>query len=236
LDGDGHILITDDDGNRLGYVDGQIVNEIPGAKYNVFRMAASGETPEPIYYLPAALDVTVEIDGSTLTEESITDLVMIGAGFSIGVESIYLEPGLVDTVYFYPTEQTIAYETESDESPYIVIGVENPNAEADYYFEVEGADIQGGGVITVYLDTKAGDLLINAEQLKNEGFFNFQLTRITDELDDEYYAEDIALKEGAVVYISYAEWTDASPEGMYFGVDLDGDGNIDDEYIVDDSE
>ncbi|MBC7879418.1 MAG: hypothetical protein H7Y59_19795 [Anaerolineales bacterium] len=236
LDGEGHILITDDNGNRLGYADGKIVNEIPGATYTAYRMDASGNAPEPIYWLPATLDVTITIDGSTLTEESLTDLVLIGAGFSIGVEGIYLEPGQVDTAYFYPADQTIAYETEADESPFIVIGVENPDAEADYYFEVQGADIQGGGIITVYLDTKAGDLLINAEKLNNEGTFDFYLTRITDELDEEFAAEGILLNQGAVVYVNYAEWTDANPEGMYFGVDLDDDGVIDDEYVVDDSE
>ena len=236
LDGEGHILITDENGNRLGYVDGKIVNEIPGATYSAYRMEASGNAPEPIYSLPADLDVTVSIDGSALTEETLTDLIMIGAGFSIGVEGIYLEPGQVDTAYFYPSEETIAYETEADESPFIVIGVENPDAEADYYFEVQGADIQGGGIITVYLDTKAGDLLINAEKLNNEGFFDFYLTRITDELEEEFAAEEIALQEGAIVYVNYAEWNDANPEGMYFGVDLDGDGTIDDEYVVDDSQ
>lgn len=234
LDGEGHILITDDSGNRLGYVDGKIVNEIPGARYTAFRMIASGNTPEPIYSVPAGLDLTVTIDGSTLSEESLTDLVMIGPGFSIGVEGIYLEPGQVDTAYFYPAEQTIAYETEADESPFIVVGVET--AEADYYFEVQGADIQGGGIITVYLDTEAGDLLINAEKLSNEGSFDFYLTRITDELDEEFAAEEIVLNEGAIVYVNYAEWNDANPEGMYFGVDLDGDGLIDDEYVVDDTQ
>ncbi len=235
LDGEGHLLITDDNGNRLGYVNGKIVNEIPNASYTAYRMEASGNAPEPIYWLPAELNVTISIDGSTLTEESLTDLVMIGAGFSIGVEGIYLEPGQVDTAYFYPAEQTIAYETEADESPFIVVGVENPDAEADYYFEVQGADIKGGGIITVYLDTKAGDLQINAEKLNNEGSFDFYLTRITDELEEEFAAEEILLKEGAVVYVNYAEWTDANPEGMYFGVDLDGDDVIDDEYVVDDS-
>jgi len=199
-------------------------------------MGVSGNAPEPIYSLPAGLDVTISIDGSALTEESLTDLVMIGQGFSIGVEGIYLEPGQIDTAYFYPGEQTIAYETEADESPFIVVGVENPEAEADYYFEVQGADIQGGGIITVYLDTKAGDLQINAEKLNNEGSFDFYLTRITDELEEEFAAEEILLKEGAVVYVNYAEWTDANPEGMYFGVDLDGDDIIDDEYVVDDSQ
>ncbi len=236
LDGEGHILITDDSGNRLGYVDGQIVNEIPGASYTAFRMAASGDAPEPIYWLPADLDVTIEIDGTDLTEETLTDLMLIGPGYSIGVEGIYLTPGQVDTAYFYPADETIAYETEADESPSIVFGIENPDAEADYYFEVYGADMIGGGTITVWLDSKAGDLLINTEKLNSEGSFNFYLTRITDELEEEFTAEDILLKEGALVYVNYAEWTTSNMEGIYFGVDLDGDGSIDDEYVVDDSQ
>lgn len=234
LDGKGHILITDDSGNRLGYVDGKIVNEIPGASYTKYRMLASGETPEPIYSLPADLNLTITVDGSDLTEETLTDLVMIGPGYTIGVEGIYLAPGQVDIAYFYPVDEMVAYETTSDESPSIIFGVENP--EADYYFEVYGADMVGGGTITAWLDSKAGDLLINTEQLNGEGFFNFYLTRITDDVEEEFYAEEITLAEGALVYINYAEWNDANPEGMYFGVDLDGDGEIDDEYIVDDSQ
>ncbi len=236
LDGEGHILITDDTGNRLGYVDGTIINEIEGASYTKYRMLAIGDTPEPIYSIPANLDVTITIDGTDLTEETLTDLVMIGAGFSIGVEGIYLEPGQVDVAYFYPADETIAYETTSDESPSIIFAIENPNAEADYYFELYGTDMIGGGTITAWLDSKAGDLLINTEQLNGEGSFNFYLTRITDELEEEFTTEEIILKEGALVYINYAEWTDANPEGMYFGVDLDGDGEIDDEYVVEDSQ
>jgi hypothetical protein len=235
LDGEGHILITDDKGNRLGYVNGKMVNEISDASYTAFRMDASGNAPEPVYSLPASLNVTITIDGSTLTKESPTDLVMIGPGFSIGVEEINLKPGQVDTAYFYPADEMISYETKTNESPNIVIGIENPKAEADYYFEVQGADMQGGGTITVSLDSKAGDLVINTEKLKNEGSFNFYLTRTTDTLEEEFSAEEIALKEGALVYVNYAEWTDANPKGIYFGVDLNGDGTIDDEYAVGDS-
>ncbi len=235
LDGEGHILIKDESGNRLGYVDGKLVNEIPNASYTAFRMDASGNAPEPIYYVPATLDVTIEIDGTNLTEETLTDLVLIGPGYSIGLEGIYLTPGQVDTAYFYPLDEMIAYETESDESPSIVFGIENPNAEADYYFEVYGVDMVGGGIITAWLDRTAGDLLINTEKLNGEGAFNFYMTRITAEFEDEFSAEEIVLTEGALVYINYAEWTDANPEGVYFGVDLDGDGNIDDEYVVDDA-
>ncbi len=235
LDGEGHILITDENGKRLGYVDGKIVNEIEGASYNKFRMGASMNTPEPIYMLPANLDVTIEIDGSALTEETETDLMLIGPGYSIGIEGIYLSPGQVDIAYFYPADETISYETEADESPSIVFGIENPDAEADYYFEVYGADITGGGIITAELDQKAGEFVINTEKLNNEGTFNFYMSRITDETDDEFSAEDIVLKEGSLVYVDYAEWTDDDPEGIYFGVDLNGDGTIDEKNLVNDA-
>jgi hypothetical protein len=235
LDGKGRVLITDEQGNRLGYVDGKIVNEIPGASFNAYRMGASMEAPDPIYSIPAGLDVTVTIDGRSLDAVSETDLVLIGPGFSIGVEGINLEPGQVDTVYFFPNDQTIVYDTEKDESPYIVVAVEDKDG-ADYYFEVQGMDMQGGGEITVSLDTKAGDLLVNTEKLTNEGDFAFYMIRITEELEEEFYAEGILLRAGALVYINYAEWTDADPEGLYFGIDLDGDGEIDEEYVADDSE
>lgn len=234
LDGEGHILITDDSGNRLGYVDGQIVNEIPGASYAKYRMAASMNTPEPIYSIPVGIDLTITVDGTELTEETLTDLMLIGPGYSIGVEGIYLAPGQVDVAYFYPADEMIAYETTSDESPSIIFGVENPDA--DYYFEVYGADMIGGGIITAWLDSSAGDLLINTEKLTGEGNFNLYMTRITDEAEEEFYAEDIILNEGALIYVNYAEWTDANPEGIYFGVDLNGDGEIDEEYVVDDTQ
>jgi hypothetical protein len=234
LDGKGRILITDDEGNRLGYVDGKIVNEIPGAFFNAYRMGFVQEAPDPIYHVPAGLDVTVTIDGSSLDAESETDLVMIGSGFFIGIEEIILEPGQIDTVYFFPTDQMIIYDTDADESPYIVAGIENRDG-ADYYFEVQGMDMLGGGEITVWLDTKEGDLLINTEKLQNEGDFAFYMTRITEELEETFYAEGILLRAGAIVYINYADWSDADPEGLYFGIDLDGDGEIDEEYVADDS-
>ncbi|PKN93278.1 MAG: hypothetical protein CVU44_10320 [Chloroflexi bacterium HGW-Chloroflexi-6] len=235
LDGKGHILITDDEGNRLGYVDNKIVNEIPGASYNAYRMGASMEAPDPIYSIPDGINVTVTIDGNALDAESETDLVLIGPGFSIGVEEIILEPGQVDTVTFLPNDQMIIYDTDQDESPFIVVSIED-QAGADYYFEVQGMDMQGGGEIYVSLDTKAGDLLIGTEKLTNEGDFALYIERFTDDDEEEFYAEGIMLQAGATIYVNYAEWTDATPEGLYIDVDLDGDGEPDDQYDVSDSE
>lgn len=234
LDGEGHLLIEDEKGNQLGYLEGKMVNKIPGAKYASMKVdKPTLDSPEPIYMLPEGLDVKATIDGSALKEESLTDLEMIGQGFSIGVEEIGLSPKQKDTVEFYPKDQIIVYDTDSTESPNFVVTIEQANG-TDYEFEIFGTDMEGGGTITVALDTKAGDLLINTEKLKNEGNFNIILTRYTEKDEESYEANDIVMKAGAIVYVNYSEWK-GNGQGLLFGVDTNGDGEIDEEYTQEDA-
>jgi len=235
LQGQGNLLIEDEQGRQMGYVGGKLVNTIPGGQILALKMQnISGETPEPVYLIPDGVNLKVTIDGGGLKAETITDLVLIGPGFSIGVEEIGLTPGQQDTVEFFPNEETIVYDTESSESPTFVVGVEQPGG-ADYEFIVQGADMQNGGTITVVLDTKQGDLFVNTEKMTGEGFFSFDMTRYTDEEEETFSAEEIALRAGAVVWINYAEWT-GNGTAVSFSVDTNGDGMIDDEYVVEDSE
>lgn len=232
LEGDGHLLMMDDQERYLGYLDGQFVNEIPGAQMVKMRTGSSlNDNPEPIYWLPRGINAAIQLDGSTLSEESSSDLVLVGPGYTFGVEGILLEPEQVDMIYFAPEDGWLTYDTDKSQSPNIIIGVEKP--EADFYFEIQGADMMGGGEINVMIDTASGDLIINAEKLTNEGAFNLFLTRIDDEMELELYADDLVLKAGSIVYISYAEWT-GDGDGLFIGVDLDGDTEIDETYEVED--
>ncbi len=232
LDGDGHLIIVDEQDHRLGYVDGKFVNEIPGAKIVQLKTADPlKDDPEPAYWLPQDINTVITIDGSALKEESLTDLILVGPGYTFGVEGILLEPGQKDTAYFLPQDGLLSYETVQSESPYIIAGVEEPAA--DFYFEIQGADMEGGGTINILLDTKAGDFIVNAEKLKGEGKFNLVLSRYDDESTQEFYADDIALKAGAVLYVNYAEWKGDGSE-LLIGVDVDGNGTVDDEYTVGD--
>ena len=238
LDGEGRVLIMDVQGRRLGLVDGKAVNEIPGARVIDYKVAGPSradiemQSPEPEYWIPEGISVTVTIDGSGLKAATLTDLVMIGPGFSIGVEGISLAPDQKDVVVFDPASEMIAYDTDSSESPNIVVGIEQPG-KADYYYEIQGADMQGGSTIIVVLDTKKGYLLINTLKLKNEGNFNLVMTRIASDKEETFTAQDIALKAGAIVYIDYANWK-GKGSGLQFGVDTNGDGVIEDEYEVKD--
>lgn len=232
LEGDGHLLIEDDAGNQMGVVDGRWVNAIPDARAVWLKTATPLEDqPEPIYWLPADLNVNMMLDGKTLTAESMTDLVLIGPGYSFGVEGISLEPDQVDTVRFEPKDSALLYDTDKSESPTIIVAVEEETA--DFDFEIVGADMQGGGELAVVLNQAAGDLVINADKLTNSGTFKLAMTRYSDDSEQTFYTDDLALQAGAIIYISYADWTEQSA-GLIVEVDADGDGVIDETYTADD--
>jgi hypothetical protein len=230
LDGDGQLLLRDDSGRRLGYADGRLVNEISGARVVRLRTAPPWEAdPAPVYWLPQGVNVTITLDGRRLTRESASDLVLIGPGYSFGVEGISLAPGQVDTVRFAPAAGALSYETAQSESPNIVIGIEQPVA--DYYFELQGADMRGGGLIAVTLDVLAGELVVNAGRLTNAGAFNLVLSRYDDESVQEFYTDDLALPAGAWLTINYAAWG-GQGAGLVIEADTDGDGVVDEEYTA----
>jgi hypothetical protein len=61
-----HLLITDDEGRRIGYLGSRFVNEIPGASAVSPRTAMGRARQEPVYRIPAQLNMTVTIDGRGL--------------------------------------------------------------------------------------------------------------------------------------------------------------------------
>jgi hypothetical protein len=232
IEGEGHVLIHDSEGRRLGYSNGKLYHEIPGAKSIQIKTGPGDDTPEPIYWLPQGMEVFVTLDGNNLSQESDSDLVLIGPGYSFGIEGIALAPGETDQAYFSPLDGFLSYTTDRSESPNIVIGIEQ--TEADFYFEIQGMEMKNGGEINVLLDVKTGDLVINAEKLTDTGNFTLYLSRYDDESEQEFYADDLELRAGSIVYIYYAEWkTDGST--LFIGVDLDGDDEIDEIYEVDDA-
>jgi len=232
IEGQGHVLIQDSEGRRLGYSDGKLYHEIPGAKSVQIKTGPGDDAPEPIYWLPQGMQAFITLDGNALSQESDSDLVLIGPGYSFGIEGIALAPGETDQAYFSPLDGFLSYTTDRDESPNIVIGIEQP--EADFYFEIQGIDMENGGEINVLLDVKAGDLVINAEKLTNVGTFTLYLSRYDDESDQEFYADDVQLSAGSIIYIYYAEWkTDGS--SLFIGIDLDGDDTIDEIYELEDA-
>jgi hypothetical protein len=229
LDGDpvvhAHLLITDEQGREYGYrTDGSFVTEIPGIDSDRLFTALDDDTPEPTYYVPKGTSYQITIDGTPLEELDYTDVVMIGPGYDLGVFDIWLDPGQQDTLILADDGNTLSYTTESSESPIIVFGVELDGA--DYEFEIQGVDVEGGGTINASIDMQEGFLLIDTDGTETAGLYTLVMTRYDDDDEVSYENDELVLEPTDLMYIYYGEW---SGEGatLEIGIDYGSDGTVD---------
>lgn len=238
MDGYAQLLIIDDEGRRLGYDQGQFVNEIPEAR---MKKMYTGNTDPPVFELPVGLGFTAVIDGSSIqAQESAagtaaeagaaqgdaTDVVMIGPGYYIGVTGIYIEPGQVDFLTLDGSGQMIAYRTDYAESPTIIVGLEQ--GKADFELEVLGQNIKPGSETVVAFDKNENALAISSTS-DEAGEFSITISR-TDENDTQSFGTDaespLRLGPGDILYFYFGEWA-GQGDNLMIGLDEGGDGTID---------
>jgi len=87
LAGQGHLLITDSDGRRLGYVGGTFVSEVPSAVGSVLP-GGLGLPGGPIYYLPLTETYTIQVSGQALMATEPVAVSQVGAGYVAWVEDV----------------------------------------------------------------------------------------------------------------------------------------------------
>jgi hypothetical protein len=237
LDGDpevhAHLLITDESGKQYGYLpEGKFVTDLPNVKSERTFSGLDDDTPEPTYFVPTGMAFQVTIDGTPLKEADLTDVVMIGPGYDLGIFDIGLDPGQQDTLTLSPDGTSLSYKTESTESPIIVFGMQLDGA--DYEFEIMGVDVAGGGTINVNLDTKEGWLTVDTDGTENAGEYALVMTRYDDDGEESYESEGIVLEPTDLMYIYYGKWT-GNGGALEVGIDAGSDGTIDEQVNLADS-
>ncbi|MBI4790170.1 MAG: hypothetical protein HY782_24310 [Chloroflexi bacterium] len=234
-----HALITDDKGRRLGFTpDGKFVSEIPNARAENPKTGPHKswtEVEEPIYYVPADLNVTITIDGSLLKTKQTADLVLIGAGYDIGVESIRLKPNQKDTVTLSGDGSKLTYKTESSESPDLIVAVQDAKTKVDYGFLVKGVDVDGGGTINLALDTAKGKLSVSSAGSKKPGTYGLLMERIDEKGEQVFWHDDLQLAPGDSGYLNYAAWS-GNKGAVQLEIDRKSDGTIDEKVELTDDE
>jgi hypothetical protein len=154
-----HVVLTDNQGNQSGFINGQDVNDIPGVKIvQNFADQTWAEAPEPQYDVPVKADVKVTIDGSDLKREDAETIDLVGPGDYNEVQDIKLIPGEKDTIDFTGDGTGYLYQTaqNQNESPIIASGVEGKTA--DYGFVVKALNTRGGSSIDTQLDHQTEQL------------------------------------------------------------------------------
>jgi hypothetical protein len=124
-----HVLVTNQDGRRLGYVNGRVVDEIPGAHYVLLTSDQDWENRlEPILYVPADVAYTITLDGTALTAPDTETIGIIGPSWTIAINNIPMHPGDKDTLTVDPNATTLTYHTTRAQSPTIQAAVSDTRA------------------------------------------------------------------------------------------------------------
>jgi hypothetical protein len=231
LEGDADLLITDNEGHRIGFKDGAFINEIPNAKSNgnKFGVNVWDVDSEPVYYIPTNIDFSISIDGSRLTEPMSSTVTMIGPGYALEVSDIILAPGQVDTLDVSPDGSLLSYRTDSGETPFMMVAIETDAS--DYLFGVYGEEMAPGEALNLALDTKEGWLSIDSIDNTAPGSYSLVVAKYDDQGEQIFGAEGIALDPDDVIYVDYLKWP-GNGQPMALDVDQGGDGSVEETLEV----
>lgn len=233
LQGPADLLIMDDQDRRIGFVDGVLVNEIPGAQATNFKFQGVSvweADSEPIYRVPVGVSFDIVVDGSRLQEPASSEVAMIGPGYFLSVEDIWLEPGEQDSIGIYIDggRHQLTYITDYIESPVIMMGVETEAA--DYAFLVQATEMTGlDDTFDVAVDFEVGDFIINTSYNEGPSTFDYLVLRIDDDGEHVFGGSGLVLEPENTIYLPYLDWEEDGSI-LAAGIDFENDGEID-EFI-----
>ena len=231
LRGPSLLLITDKNGRRMGWTGKDaFINEIPGARV-LGRM--DGQAPGRAgrsgadYLLPEGLNFSIMVDGTWLENGSFQNLTVIGPGYDMLVQDLWLDPGEKDHIDISTAGRMdcrVAYRSNYTESPDIIIGAQSGGA--DYEFIVRGVQVESGGRLGAELDLNRGIFTFDTRDNRMPGVFGVIMHRIDDYGEQFFGNDDMYLRPNDTIYMDFMEWK-GEGTGIPMRIDHGGKGRID---------
>ena len=233
LEGDADLLITDKAGQRLGYVDGELVNEIPGAQVLWLRSQSetAGVELTPHYLVPFDLGLDFLIDGSRLEIPGYSSFSLIGSGGGfVAIDNIWVQPGETQEVSVWADGENryqVVYWPNDIETPVIKIGVESERPLADYTFLVQANEVTSSeDELNVIVDGETGEFILSTEYNVAPVSYGLYVKRVDQDNEFMFARPDFSLDPKTTVTLVYDQW-EGDGEVMRAFVDYGNDGQID---------
>jgi hypothetical protein len=199
-----HLLITDSAGQRLGFVDGNLVNEIPGAVVQTSKANQTWKSDiEPDYYVPDGDNYTVVVDGTDLVEGDPSAVGVIGPGYNQYVGDLFIEPGEKTTLAFDAYAEKLTYSSTGEQAPTFDIGVSD--TDADFELVLSSGVVPANSTVTVDLPVDGNLLAVTNDAA---GTYDFSLDRLPESSDPVSFEHSgITVAAGDKGTFQYGQWT-----------------------------
>ena len=224
LIGEGDLLITDENGKKLGYQAGKLVNQITGASFISLMSDGSAlnlDDPEPVYKVPVNNALSIALTGADLTSMSQSALTITGPGYVMDIDGIALDPKQTDTITLSKAADQVTYATQGDETPDLSFGFESSGA--DYLFSVKADGDASGIKVTLRLDQAKGEFSYRVEGAPNYTIF---MSRLDDSGEVVFSHAGEANVSTDTTYVPYSMWG-GNGKPLTLKIDHLSDGSID---------
>lgn len=226
--GDGHLLITDSQGRRIGFEGNELVNEIPGA-VPVIPVEGPDISVEPIYEIPANDRYTILLNGQTLDRASQVaepaSITQYGTDFLVSVDNIPVTASTQDQLTIAANGSEVVYETSQFIQPDLTLVLEEEASSSQ--FKIAGADIGLGQSVSLKADRELKQLMFAGSDT-NSGTYDLTIMVVDATAEYDFQHSQIAIGAGDTHYIDYSQWRGTGP--ITLQVDEGSNGTIDEEY------
>jgi len=226
LSGQGHLLISDSQDRQIGFLEGQFVDEIPGA-YGTVLPGGLGIPSEPIYTIPLTDTYTTVLDGQNNTITETLAVTQFGPGYSANIEGIELPPEANAQLVISPLGDRIAYQPVISDT--ITMEIASQQISENNQFLIQGVDIGAGEIVTMTVNVNDGLLVFNNSQTSG-GVYDLEFNRLSSEGDQEFKYVGIPVAAGETHLFDYQNWDGAGAITLL--IDEDSDGTIDETQVL----
>jgi hypothetical protein len=216
--GEGGVLISNQQGQRIGVVDGQWVEEIPGATMS--RLFGGIQDVEPVYHLPVDGVYTIQVNGNNfnVSQTETRSITQFGSGFAITVDDVAAQ----DKITIAPDGSEVSYQAGSGNDPSLMIAMDEAND--SYLFEIREADVIRGQTVTGQINPDQGHLVFNTDQGSSVSY-ELAVSRVSADGEQTFVHHNVSVSAGDTHYVNYESWDGAGE--MLLEIDQGSDGSID---------
>ncbi len=185
------LLITDDDGRRIGYVGSQSVNEIPGALAWP-TIGGLGISSEPMYSLPTSGNYSIDIRSTSARATIGGEVSIFGPGFAMAVENMTLASGSAETLAVAGDGTRITFTaTQLQDVALLLTGGPSENEQ----YRIADVEVGPGQRVALQQNEALRQVVVNYSEA-GSGQYNLELTEVSSTGSSVFVHRGIPITSG----------------------------------------
>lgn len=234
LAGPGHLLIENDAG-RIGFVDGEYVNEMPGASASPI-FGGLGDDSDPVYHVP--IDASDESSPYTISiipevQRMATDapisVTLFGPGRGISVENIVATDDL-STWLWAPQNAHGVFVAANDPQEVTIKLVANTDQHSTLY-QLGGVDMGAPNIVWAGYSSERSQLTVSTQEASG-GLYDLSIESVSAAGTDHFRHNQVRIGSGDIHIIDVSSWQEDGY--VTVSIDNDSDGIADEEQKLQD--